>query len=348
MKDDLLLEALNLTNSPSERLLFYNGEVELFYNDEVHAYYRVIDGERVLVPGSTTITGMVDKSGPLMWWAVGCAIDHLIEHSSNPELLRTAYYAVKNKDFIGDELKQVAGILATGSIYDLATLLNDARCAHNRLVKEASNIGHDVHSWLEGLLSSAATAKCVITQEFVNNYSILFPQPNGDEQQRCCNLAINWLIRHEVQPLLVEKKVMSREYNYAGTLDWLAMITRNGKRIKELGDFKTSRSLHYEYRMQVASYCHALTEEFSEHNDIESCTIMRLGKDDGSFETWEKPIEEIREIDFNGFLGALQTYNWFKQLDLIEKAKRPLKTRRYGKKTRIVIPEPVHTEIPIG
>src|SRR5947209_3286175 len=72
-----------------EKNLFYDGQVALIYDPKLHAYYvEEGEGERYLVPGATTICGMIDKSGPLTQWAANMTVQYLrenltVEHLQN-------------------------------------------------------------------------------------------------------------------------------------------------------------------------------------------------------------------------------------------------------------------------
>lgn len=336
MKTDGLFELLD-TVQDERRTTHYNGNVDLYYSDELHAYYRSMDGCKVLVPSVTQVISCVDKSGPLMWWAVGSGIEHLIDNGfDQPELVRAAYYAAKNKEpFLDSVLKPVQ--FTCTSLEGIGKLLNDVRCAHNRISREARDTGKDVHAWLENLLNEFINLNLLdyITTEFVEMFVAANPMPKGStvsegelsNEERCCTAAVNWMVEHQMCPILTECKVFSAENNYAGTLDWLAWITLNGERVKVLGDFKTSKSLHDDYRLQLAAYYAALTEEFPEHLDIGASIVLRLSKDDGGFETLTVPKAEF-ETDLNGFYGTLQMYGWFKQLDLIKKANKPTRSKK--------------------
>lgn len=362
-KTDGLDDVLNSIRDAS-RYVHYNGDVELFYSDSVHAYYREIDGIRALVPSVTQITSCVDKSGPLMWWSVGEGIEHLIDTAfDQPALVRAAFYAAKNKEPFLDGVLQPVIFKVTG-LTEVGKLLNDVRCAHNKTSRIARDTGKDVHAWLEGLLRAFISAVPVegvlgINTAFVTNYAAKNPIPKGEvpvgqtisNEERCCQAAIDWMVEHEMCPILTESKIFSKENNYSGTLDWLAWITWQGRRIKVLGDFKTSKTLHSDYRLQLAAYYAALTEEFKEHLDIEANVVLRLSKDDGSFETMFIPKEEI-EADLDGFYGTLQMFVWFKQLELIKKFNKPARIRKSAgtkKSIKIIkIPEKEVTPISIG
>jgi hypothetical protein len=100
----------------------YNNTVQLEFDSRKHVYS--VDGNKI--PSVTGITGIVDKSGPLMWWAVGECIDFI---SNNfPEL--SEMDEVQTKQF-----------------------WYDAHRAHLRSSRTAANIGTLVHEWIENFLS---------------------------------------------------------------------------------------------------------------------------------------------------------------------------------------------------
>ena len=350
--NDGLELTLNSLMHNSEVLNFYGGAEKLHYNDELHVYFRANpDGTHELIPGVTTITGMVDKSGPLTQWAANEAVLALgtTMCESDPVAtghLQQTYDLLKDKQELPNNHPWT---LVSVTTRELAELMNEARFAHRRISKKATVIGKDAHSWLEGLLRhSAETSAGEITQSIAAQYALDNPLPEDVNSQRCCEAAIEWLVKHKFRPLLCEHKVYSKEHCYCGTVDWVASIegcddptccVRTGRHMV-LGDFKTSKSLHDEYRMQVAAYLFALIAPQPEFEEIEALLLLRLGKDDGSFEVMLVPREEA-EDDFNGFLGALTTYNWFAQLDLAKRGrKKELKALKpKGKKKPVVIPD---------
>jgi hypothetical protein len=93
----------------------YDGEVTLSFLPSKHQY--TVDGEKVL--SVTGITKVIDKSGPLMWWAVGEALDYV-------------------KDNFKPSLDEV----------EFADMLNDAKYAHAKRSRTATTIGHMAHEWI--------------------------------------------------------------------------------------------------------------------------------------------------------------------------------------------------------
>lgn len=100
----------------------YGGEIELDFNEKKHTYQ--IDGE--IIPSVTGICKVIDKSGPLMWWGIGCALDYVRDNLDSFDL----------KDEVA--AKQ---------------FWHDAHRAHFRASKEATDIGSLAHEWIEQFLA---------------------------------------------------------------------------------------------------------------------------------------------------------------------------------------------------
>jgi len=101
-----------------ETYQLYNGEVTLRFNPGRHTYY--VNGE--WVPGVTGAVGVIDRSAPLMWWAVNQSLAYL------------------------------RGVIKPGVRYDevaLEHLFREAKTAHRRKSEESVKIGEVVHQWIE-------------------------------------------------------------------------------------------------------------------------------------------------------------------------------------------------------
>ena len=90
--------------------------------------YYEDDGKRY--PRCTSICGQLDKSGPLTYWAAGCACDYIIEHHR----LETYY---------------------VNHAYDMfLTTVNQARKEFRSVSDKALNIGSAVHAAIEHYLKT--------------------------------------------------------------------------------------------------------------------------------------------------------------------------------------------------
>lgn len=63
---------------PDKTISLYKGKVNIEFFDEGHKYFLVKpDGKRERIHGMTKYTGVIDKSGPLVYWAVNLSKNHL-------------------------------------------------------------------------------------------------------------------------------------------------------------------------------------------------------------------------------------------------------------------------------
>ena len=341
-------------------LSFFNGEVQLAFDSKLHAYYRIDqDLNHILIPGVTTITGMVDKSGPLTQWAANMTIEYLIANVTDystdctPLQVKEAYERYRAKPAADDPefvawLASVDDGTITGkslNLIALAETMAQARLSFRAIKQDAADVGHAAHEWLEQFLKWHIERSVEpVTMEVLDTYLDQYALPADDRAKSAVTAALDWFVQHQFSPVFSERKIYSREYDYAGTLDWLAYATIQGERRLVLGDFKTSNALHDEYRMQLEAYNQALREEMPElGNNVSFHILLRIGKEDGKFEAQEIPASEF-EYDLQGFLGALATYCWKKQLDLEHKALKPPKKT---KKAKITIPAALEPAIVI-
>jgi hypothetical protein len=296
-----------------ETLSFYDGAVTLYFDPRLHVYYELIEGEKVVVTGTTDVTGKIDKSGPLTQWAANSTSELILNTfpaSGEDRAALLDYYArIKTKVPILVEKDDLLTITA----YDLAKLCNDARFNYRAISKEAKDIGHEAHYWLEGWIKAKLAG---------TTYDRALPE--DPRAVNCIMAALKWIGVHEFEPLCSERKVYSRKYGVAGTLDWIARITtcgnplccgyRDSRRVTALGDFKSSKAIYPEYRCQLAMYDVAHTEEFPMAR-IDVRILLRLGKEDGEFETMPMLADSLPR-DFSGFMGALVMVNYLDQMDM--------------------------------
>jgi hypothetical protein len=93
-----------------------------------------------------------------------------------------------------------------------------------------------------------------------------------------------------------EKKVYSKEYDYAGTIDAIAMI--NDKYC--IVDFKTGAKIYKEAYVQLSAYSQAVEEIHGRSVDL--AVVLRLDKEEDKFQ--EVAFEPSQY--FHVFLMAIQ------------------------------------------
>lgn len=142
----------------------------------------------------------------------------------------------------------------------------------------------------------------------------------------------------QVRPELVERRIVSQDHRYAGTVDAIAVI---GGKLGVL-DFKTSQSIYRDYCLQTSAYMDALKNEFE---DLATRWILRIdqiqicrkcagrrrvkGGNEKIKTDWRNPYArncahewsemkgeiELQEFpawqsDFEAFLGAKRLWEW--------------------------------------
>jgi hypothetical protein len=214
-----------------------------------------------VVYGVTSIIGIINKP-QLMYWAVNQAVDFL-----------------KNS-------------LEPGKGYDeieIGNILEGAKYAHRTKSKEATDLGKLFHSWAEDYINKKIAGKGKVKM------------PVNKKLQGSVKNFLDWEKEHKVKWLSSERKIYSKKYEYAGTLDAEARIDGELSVI----DFKTSKAIYDDYFLQTASYIKAREEESGDK--YKKAWILRVSKTGGDFEA--RQTEKIDE-HFKCFLSCLEVYKW--------------------------------------
>jgi len=246
----------------TEKFHLYNGTVELCYDPQRHLY--TVGG--IPIEGVTSVVSVIDKSAPLMQWAVNEAIDYLRERIKPGLPL--------------DEIQ-------------LKEALYGASIQHKVFKRKAGDLGTLIHGWIESYIKGEKP-----------------PMPINEAMKNGVNAFLSWMEKNEVKFLSSERKIYSRKYKFAGTLD--AEGTIGGK--SAIIDFKTSNAIYDEMRYQVAAYQCAREEEEGKRYDER--WIIRFSKklDDAGLAEFEAARLDNYEEDLKAFLGALVLYRRQKQL----------------------------------
>ena len=275
----------------TEEYSFYGGEVILRFNIDEWKYYRVARlGNLEPVNGVTNVVGIIDKSHMLTPWAAKMAIQKLLR------IMPT---------------EMVDGIIRIKPLTfeEFTVIALEAKGAHKEKLDEASDIGHIAHKCLEESIRYAmANDQDKIVRKLINI-------PTDEQAATAASGGFNWMQRHNVRWRETESKIHSREHNYAGTMDGLAVCDSCDDRAccpvafkdrLSLIDWKSSNHLKIEYLFQTAAYKHAKMEEFPDLHILDTW-ILRLGKSEeeaGKFEPWHMTPDEYEE-DFKGYLACL-------------------------------------------
>ncbi len=264
-----------------EKYNLYDGEINLEFDPKNHIY-RI--GDRI-VYGVTSIVNVIGKPA-LIYWAVNQCIDNL----------KSIWEAGKSYDEI-----------------EILNILTTAKNIHTEKKNQSATIGDLAHKWIEDYikakiekyhrilyLSHLRTLLYDYLIEGTNTPTI----PVNKQLENSINAFLKWEKENKVEWLESEKKIYSKQYDYAGTLDAEAKVNNELAII----DFKTSNGIYDEYFLQVAAYIQARKEETG--NDYKKAYIVRIGKDG------ELEVKELDNFDkhLRVFLGALEIYKWQQDL----------------------------------
>jgi len=192
---------------------------------------------------------------------------------------------------------------------EFTVLALEAKTAHKDKLDEAGDIGHMAHRCLEDSINY------VMQNDPEKIVRALINVPTDELAANAAGSGLTWMLQHNVRWRETETKIYSREFDYAGTMDGLALCDScNDKAccptpFKDhlcLIDWKSSNHLNIIYLWQAASYRKAKMEEFPDLK-IEDVFILRLGKSEeeaGKFAPWHVTAE-VSEEDFQGFLACL-------------------------------------------
>ena len=163
----------------------YDDKITLTFDDKKHWYFA--NGE--YVPSVTGVTKYLDKSGPLMGWAVKTVLGWLQEQ-------------LKPGEVVGE--------------LQLHKLFEEAKKKHREYKEDAATIGGLIHKWIQGYI------------EFQLGATDKEPEKPIDEAiKNGVKAFLHWEQENKLKYLFAEKKIFSKKYNYAGTCDLIAEL--NGK-----------------------------------------------------------------------------------------------------------------------
>jgi hypothetical protein len=186
--------------------------------------------------------------------------------------------------------------------------------ASQKELEAAGEIGSQAHAMIEWHLEQQLGRK-------------VGPPPKISDKATWAFMAFeDWARKVELLPLRSEQVIFSHKYEYAGTMDLLAWIMREGKRGLALIDFKTGKAIYAESYLQLSAYRQALIEMGLETADV--CVIVRLPKveTDPEFEAVEVPDMDSH---FTAFCAAHELWKWQRDREAeyrakIDKAKEQL------------------------
>ena len=269
----------------TESYWFYDRTIELRYDPKDHVYLLVTpDGQLEKQEGVTSICHIVDRSYVLIPWACKMMGQKL-------QLLTSPF--VENE-----------WLSQPKSSFDAAIELS--KTAHKDKLEEAGNIGHIAHAWIESYINS-----CIANDKLLGE-QILESMPAEERAKNACVAAVDWMIKHNIRWICTERKIYSKKYKYAGTMDGMCLADscqdpncckKDFKNHLAIVDWKTSNYLYVEYLLQTAAYKQAYQEETKQM--VKDRWVIRLGKEDAEFESWHLEQDDY-PADWQAFRAALE------------------------------------------
>jgi len=131
-----------------------------------------------------------------------------------------------------------------------------------------------------------------------------FSPEHIDKAENCFLAFLEWADGHKLRPLETEIQLVSERYGFGGTIDLVAEI--DGR--LSIIDFKSSNGIYPEMIIQVAAYCQLYKEN---KGSLPVAHLLRLGKEDGSFEYHYYP--ELG-LYWQVFLHCLEIYRLYQKI----------------------------------
>lgn len=165
---------------------------------------------------------------------------------------------------------------ATITSRQLDQVLQSARKAHYRVKTEAAELGTTAHNAIEEFLRSGQEQDLAEMDPRVAN---------------CYGLFRDWWDSQALSVIQTELMVYDVERGYAGQLDFLAADAQ-GRPV--IVDWKTSKSIYWNYKLQVVAYARALHQ--MGRGVPSALTIVRIGREDAEFEAVDVPRDDWRHL----------------------------------------------------
>ena len=211
----------------------------------------------------------------------------------------------------GKNVRSVTGVTSEGvpkkALTDwlVSTPMAEAKSQLNKLLDEGAKLDRvtlervflDSSKKTEKIKVDAGLVGTVVhglVEDYLKGKEI--PEQTDKKVIACWNNFLKWWDKQEYTPVEIEKKIYSKNFNYAGTLD-LVVKDKEGKLV--LIDIKTSNSVSFDYHLQLNSYKFAYEEETK--SPISSALIVRLPKQGGKIEVVDGVISKSM---FDAFLSA--------------------------------------------
>lgn len=239
------------------------------YNKGRDRFYEV-EGHDKDLPSVTTFLGAIAKPALTTWSAK----------------VERALVAGIAKELFADAFPD------TLSAFDAR--LKQTKYACNTKLTEAGDIGTALHERIEWELKQQMVCE---TAGVDRGTPPVIPQ----EAQWAFDAWQKWREESKLEPLMIEQRVYSLKYGFAGTTDIIGRI--NGQLV--VGDWKTSSNIYMEHLVQVSAYREALQEMGHFTDEKIGGVVVKLPKTAGD-KKFKATVVTPEEMDehFKTFLAV--------------------------------------------
>jgi hypothetical protein len=253
----------------------YGGRATIRFNVSKH-YYTVdvphLGVRGLFQPGVTSIIGKLDKSGPLLKWAIDemvNAVNRLLDSDPSAVLSKDMFRAVlKSARETWRDTRDTAGTIGT-----YAHGFLESELKHRAGLEPSPSLPHDVPKEMHAAVTNAISA------------------------------GIQFFDTHNIQLIQAEAPRWSATHGYVGTGDAIAKV--DGE--LTVLDYKTSKRLYPTVFLQLAAYQAAYQEEFPDQTITKRLGI-NIGRD--GVLTTESRGNDTFNTDLDMFLALLRAWRW--------------------------------------
>ena len=197
------------------------------YNKGRDRFYEVEGHDRDL-PSVTTFLGAIAKPALVQWSA---KVERALVAGIAEEVFKS------NPSDVSTALRVL-----------LDARLRQTKYACNTKLEAAGDIGTALHERIEWELKKRLAATAIT--------EAIEPPVIAQEAQWAFDAWEKWAAESNLEPLMIEQRVYSLKYGFAGTTDIIGKV--NGQLV--VGDWKTSSGVYLEHLIQVSAYREALQE----------------------------------------------------------------------------------------
>lgn len=238
------------------------------YNKGRDRYYE-IEGHDKDLPSVTTYLGAIAKPALTQW------------------------SAKVERGLVADIAKEVRLATLDGGDFSAAldARLKQTKYACNTKLEAAGEIGTALHERIEWELKKALYGPS----------GFMEPPVIAQEAQWAFDAWQKWREESKLEPLMIEQRVYSIKYGFAGTTDIIGKV--NGQLV--VGDWKTSSGVYLEHLIQVSAYREALHEMGHYTGERIGGVVVKLPKTAGD-KKFKATIVTPEEMDehFKTFLAV--------------------------------------------